>query len=87
MAMNGLLNLAEVLETGKNEILVDPAIIRRAVLPIRRMLDSRNRSTCRRAASATRDYRTGGLEGQFLIMPSRGDISSWRPKGYQAVVT
>ena len=58
MAMNGLLNLAEVLEraggsprsggvptglllagAGKNEILVDPAIIRRAVLPIRRMLD------------------------------------------------
>ncbi len=39
MAMNGLINLAEVLETGKNEILVDPAIIRRAVLPIRRMLD------------------------------------------------
>ncbi|MBY0577137.1 MAG: quinolinate synthase NadA [Gallionellaceae bacterium] len=39
MAMNGLLNLAEVLETGKNEILVDPAIIPRAVLPIRRMLD------------------------------------------------
>ena len=39
MAMNGLLNLAEVLETGKNEILVDPAIIQRAVLPIRRMLD------------------------------------------------
>jgi len=28
MAMNGLLNLAEVLETGKNEIHVDPAIIR-----------------------------------------------------------
>jgi quinolinate synthase len=39
MAMNGLLNLAEVLETGRNEILVDPAIARRAVLPIRRMLD------------------------------------------------
>ena len=39
MAMNGLFNLAEVLETGKNEILVDPAIIQRAVLPIRRMLD------------------------------------------------
>ena len=39
MAMNGLLNLAEVLETGKNEIRVDPAIIQRAVLPIRRMLD------------------------------------------------
>ena len=38
MAMNGLLNLAEVLESGRNEIKVDPAIIPRAVLPIRRML-------------------------------------------------
>ena len=39
MAMNGLLNLAEVLESGKNEILVDPALIQRAVLPIKLMLD------------------------------------------------
>lgn len=39
MAMNGLLNLAEVLETGKNEIHVDTAIIPRAVQPIQRMLD------------------------------------------------
>ncbi len=39
MAMNGLINLTGVLETGRNEILVDPAIIARAVLPIRRMLD------------------------------------------------
>ncbi len=39
MAMNGLLNLAEVLERGHNEIHVDPAIIPRAVLPIQRMLD------------------------------------------------
>lgn len=39
MAMNGLVNLAEVLETGKNEIHVDPAIIPRAVQPIKRMLD------------------------------------------------
>jgi len=39
MAMNGLLNLAEVLKTGKNEIHVDPAIIPRAVLPIQRMLE------------------------------------------------
>jgi quinolinate synthase len=38
MAMNGLINLAEVLESGKNEIHVDPAIIPRAVLPIQRML-------------------------------------------------
>jgi quinolinate synthase len=39
MAMNGLFNLAEVLETGKNEIRIDPAIIQRAALPIQRMLD------------------------------------------------
>ncbi len=39
MAMNGLFNLAEVLETGKNEIHVDPVIIPRAVRPIQRMLD------------------------------------------------
>ncbi|MBI5429341.1 MAG: quinolinate synthase NadA [Nitrosomonadales bacterium] len=39
MAMNGLINLAEVLQTGRNEIHVDPAIIPRAVQPIRRMLD------------------------------------------------
>jgi quinolinate synthase len=38
MAMNGLINLAEVLENGKNEIHVDPEIIPRAVLPIERML-------------------------------------------------
>ena len=38
MAMNGLFNLADVLETGKNEIYVDPAIIPHAVLPIERML-------------------------------------------------
>ena len=39
MAMNGLQNLAEVLETGKNEIHVDPSIIPRAVQPIQRMLE------------------------------------------------
>jgi len=39
MAMNGLVNLAAVLETGANEIRVDPAIIPRAVQPIQRMLD------------------------------------------------
>ncbi|HUW25255.1 MAG TPA: quinolinate synthase NadA [Gallionella sp.] len=39
MAMNGLLNLAEVLESGRAEIRIDPAIIQRAALPIRRMLD------------------------------------------------
>ena len=39
MAMNDLFNLAEVLESGVNEIHVDPGIARRAVLPIQRMLD------------------------------------------------
>ncbi len=39
MAMNGLVNLAEVLASGKNEIHVDPLIIPRALQPIRRMLN------------------------------------------------
>jgi len=38
MAMNGLANLADVLERGHNEIFVDPAIGERARLPIDRML-------------------------------------------------
>ncbi|WP_432258120.1 quinolinate synthase NadA [Cupriavidus sp. TMH.W2] len=39
MAMNALTNLAEVLETGRNEIHVDPATGRQAVTCIDRMLD------------------------------------------------
>ncbi|MES2130625.1 MAG: quinolinate synthase NadA [Pseudomonadota bacterium] len=39
MAMNGLQNLADVLEQGNNEIHVDPAIGREAVRAIDRMLD------------------------------------------------
>lgn len=39
MAMNALQNLAEVLETGKNEIHVDPEIGRKATVCIDRMLD------------------------------------------------
>lgn len=39
MAMNGLVNLAEVLENGKNEIHIDPAIAARAKTSIQRMLD------------------------------------------------
>lgn len=39
MAMNGLQNLADVLETGRNEILVDPEIARKAYVCIDRMLD------------------------------------------------
>jgi quinolinate synthase len=39
MEMNGLRNLAAVLETGSNEIHVDPEIGRRAMVPLQRMLD------------------------------------------------
>ncbi len=39
MAMNGLRNLAGALETGVNEIRVDPAIGRRARVSVQRMLD------------------------------------------------
>ena len=39
MAMNALTNLAEVLETGRNEIHVDPMIGKQAVVCIDRMLD------------------------------------------------
>ena len=38
MAMNGLADVARVLETGANEVLVDPSLIPRARLPIDRML-------------------------------------------------
>ncbi len=39
MAMNGLQNLAEVLETGRNEIHVDEAIRQKALRSVQRMLD------------------------------------------------
>jgi quinolinate synthase len=39
MAMNGLQNLIDVLESGSNEIHVDPVIAGKAVLCIDRMLD------------------------------------------------
>jgi quinolinate synthase len=39
MAMNGLSNLASVLDTGEGEIRIDPAIGRRAKRAIDRMLD------------------------------------------------
>jgi len=39
MGMNSLHNLADVLEQGRNEIHVEEAIRRRAVVPIQRMLD------------------------------------------------
>ncbi|MDH4284068.1 MAG: quinolinate synthase NadA, partial [Gallionellaceae bacterium] len=39
MAMNSLFGLAEILETGKNEIHVDPEIGKRAKVSIERMLN------------------------------------------------
>jgi quinolinate synthase len=39
MGMNSLHNLAEVLETGKNEVLISPELAEKASIPIRRMLD------------------------------------------------
>ena len=39
MAMNGLENLAESLEQGSNEVLVDPALGERAMVPLQRMLN------------------------------------------------
>ncbi|MFZ1641735.1 MAG: quinolinate synthase NadA [Candidatus Contendobacter sp.] len=39
MAMNGLRNLAQVLETGGNEIVIDEVVRERAALPIRRLLE------------------------------------------------
>ncbi len=39
MAMNGLENLAEVLETGRNEIHIDEAIRQKAFLSVQRMLE------------------------------------------------
>jgi quinolinate synthase len=39
MAMNGLKNLAETLETGENEIHVDPDIGKQALVSVTRMLD------------------------------------------------
>jgi len=39
MAMNGMENLAAVLESGGNEIHIDPAVRERALAPIQRMLE------------------------------------------------
>jgi quinolinate synthase len=39
MAMNGLVNLAHTLETGENEVHVDPEIGKEAMVSVKRMLD------------------------------------------------
>ncbi len=43
MAMNGLANLADTLETGRNEVHVDPELGRRAMVPLQRMLEFKAR--------------------------------------------
>jgi quinolinate synthase len=57
MAMNGLANLAAVLESGRNEIHIDPQLGLRARLPIDRMLDfaARQKKTVRASGDLARD--------------------------------
>ncbi|MFJ9449370.1 MULTISPECIES: quinolinate synthase NadA [unclassified Herbaspirillum] len=65
MAMNGLQNLLHVLETGSNEIHVDPAIGRKAVVCIDRMLDF--------AAQKKANVRpTGALENEQTLFAGIG---------------
>jgi quinolinate synthase len=63
MAMNSLRNLAAVLESGNNEIHIDPAIATRAKLPIDRMLDFAVAQgiTSARGAAAIDSRQTGGI--------------------------
>ncbi len=53
MAMNGLENLVRVLETGTNEIHIDPEAGRKALRGIQRMLDF---AAGRDSGKAARDY-------------------------------
>ena len=57
MAMNGLQNLADVLESGRNEITVDAAVARKAVTCIDRMLDfaAHRRANVRGGADLARE--------------------------------
>src|SRR5450830_1945042 len=65
MAMNGLQNLLHVLETGSNEIHVDPAIGKKAVVCIDRMLDF--------AAQKKANVRaTGALENEQKLFAGIG---------------
>jgi quinolinate synthase len=52
MAMNGLVNLAAVLETGRNEIRIDPQIGRKAKLSITRMLEFAKQANARTEGNA-----------------------------------
>ena len=65
MAMNGLQNLADVLESGKNEIFVDPEIGRQAVRAIDRMLDFA-------AAKKAKALPTGDLANESTLFSGVG---------------
>ena len=65
MAMNGLQNLADVLESGKNEIFVDPEIGRQAVRAIDRMLDFA-------AAKKAKALPTGDLANETTLFSGVG---------------
>lgn len=65
MAMNGLQNLAEVLESGQNEIHVDPEIGRQAKRAIDRMLDFA-------AAKKAKAMPTGSLEQEAALFKGIG---------------
>jgi quinolinate synthase len=65
MAMNGLQNLADVLESGKNEIFVDPEIGRQARRSIDRMLDFA-------AAKKTKALPSGALEQNARLFTGVG---------------
>ena len=59
MAMNGLANMAQVLDTSANEIRIDPALIERARLPIDRMLEFT--SALKAKAAGTVKYEAGAF--------------------------
>ncbi|UDG82129.1 quinolinate synthase NadA [Candidatus Vallotia cooleyia] len=56
MAMNSLSSLAAVLQSYANEIFIDPAIIKRARIPIDRMLDFAAQKSCNVRASGNLEY-------------------------------
>lgn len=59
MAMNGLQNLADALEHGKNQVHVDPAIQSRAKQPIDKMLDFTASLNAQTIESHTSDFQPG----------------------------
>src|SRR5450830_147306 len=65
MAMNGLRNLAAVLENGNNEVFVDPAVGQQAVRAIDRMLDFA-------AAKKAKAVPTGALEQNSTLFSGVG---------------